>query len=384
VSFAVTVAPGKSWHTCADYVLVSDDQTRAPAYGCHREETHLDRLQAEWLARATRITTANEDVYRFWRQSREDMRALRLHEEDYASNLALRRRPAEHDVLPGAVSRCKRAAGLGGRLDLPLHPGVHGPNRLRGPPRSDTKGSMSETLVTYDGATTIGVHLLPDVAPLYGRLGYRFGAIGDRGTNKGLEAARAGKVDVAGVMRELTAQEKAELRWALVGYDALGVFVSEENRVRGVSRAQLKGIFTGAIRSWKELGGADAPVLPVTEIKTGGRGTVLELKRLALDGDEYGETREYEDAPDCLRHVASDPSAVTAASMSMAIPGVRAIAIDGAEPTASNLRAGGYLLGRPMYLVSRTPAPAAVETLLGLLLSPQGQAVVGRKFTPAR
>jgi len=34
--------------------------------------------------------------------------------------------------------------------------------------------------------------------------------------------------------------------------------------------------------------------------------------------------------------------------------------------------------------VSRTPAPAAVETLLGLLLSPQGQAVVGRKFTPAR
>jgi len=54
------------------------------------------------------------------------------------------------------------------------------------------------------------------------------------------------------------------------------------------------------------------------------------------------------------------------------------------EPTASNVRAGAYLLGRPMYLVSRAPASPAVEALLALLLSPEGQAVVGRKFTPAR
>ena len=238
--------------------------------------------------------------------------------------------------------------------------------------------------VTYDGATTIGLHLLPGVAPLYGRQGYRFASIGERGTNPGLEAARAGRVDVAGVMRELTPDEKRELRWALVGHDALGVFVAEGNPVRGLSRAQLKGVFTGAIRSWRELGGADAPVLPVTERLAGGRGTVLELRRLALEGAEYGPTREYEDAPDCLVHVASDPTAVTAASMAMIIPGVRALAIDGAEPTAANVRSGSYPLGRPMYLVARAPASGAVEALLSLLLSPEGQAVVARRFTPAR
>jgi phosphate transport system substrate-binding protein len=238
--------------------------------------------------------------------------------------------------------------------------------------------------VSYDGATTIGFHLLPDVAPLYERLGHRLGRIGDRGTNKGLEAARAGEVDVAGVMRELTAAEKAELRWALIGHDALGIFVAEASPVRGLSRAELKGVFTGALRTWRAAGGGDAPVVPVTEIRSGGRGTVQELRRLALDGEEYGATTEYEDAPDCLRHVASDPGAVTAASMSMAIPGVRAIAIDGVDPTPSNVRAGLYLLGRPMYLVSRAPASPAVEALLGLILSPEGQAVIARKFTPAR
>src|SRR5512132_1718607 len=104
--------------------------------------------------------------------------------------------------------------------------------------------NAGERVVTYDGATTIGFHLLPDVAPLLERLGFRFGAIGDRGTNRGLEAVRAGKVDVAGVLREMTDGEKAELRCVLVGHDALGVFVAEGNPVPGLTRAQLKGIFT--------------------------------------------------------------------------------------------------------------------------------------------
>ncbi len=239
-------------------------------------------------------------------------------------------------------------------------------------------------VLTYDGATTIGLHLLPDLAPLLARHGLRFGAIGDRGTNRGLDAARAGTVDVAGVLRELTAEEKAGLRWALVGHDALAIFVPERNPVRGVSLAQAREIFAGRLRSWSELGGGDLPVAPVTEVKTGGRGTVLELRRLVLGGEEFGPTREHEDAPDCLRDVASDPAAVTAASMSMAIPGVRALAVDGAEPTGENVRAGRYPLGRPMYLVARPPAPGRVEALLALVLSPEGQAIVGRKFTPAR
>ena len=240
------------------------------------------------------------------------------------------------------------------------------------------------TGIVYDGATTIGLHLLPDVAPLYGRRGHHFASIGERGTNPGLEAVRAGVADVAGVMRELTPAEKRELRFALVGHDALGIFVAEANPVPGLSRAELKGIFTGTIRSWRALGGADAAVLPVTERTAGGRGTVLELRRLALEGAPYGPTREYEDAPDCLRHVASDPAAITAASMAMTIPGVRALPIDGAEPTAENVRSGRYPLGRPMYLVARAPAPEPVEVLLSLLVSPEGQAVVARRFTPAR
>jgi len=239
--------------------------------------------------------------------------------------------------------------------------------------------------IRYDGATTVGFHLLPDLLPLYEERGYRISSIGERGTNKGLEAVRTGAADIAGVMREITPAERAEkLRWALIGYDALGVFVNPANPVRGLSRAQLKGVFTGAIRSWREVGGNDVPIVPITEKKSGGRGTVLEFRRIALEGAEYGPTRELEDAPDCLEVVAGEPGGISVASMSMALPGLEALAIDGVGPSAASVRAGAYLLGRPMYLVSRAPASEAADALLDLALSDAGQAIVSRRFTPAR
>lgn len=96
--------------------------------------------------------------------------------------------------------------------------------------------------IRYDGATTIGLHLLPELLPLYERAGHGVSHVGERGTNRGLDAVRAGEVDVAGVMREISASERAEpLRWALVGYDALGVFVHAANPVRSLTRAQPRG-----------------------------------------------------------------------------------------------------------------------------------------------
>ncbi len=59
-------------------------------------------------------------------------------------------------------------------------------------------------------------------------------------------------------------------------------------------------------------------------------------------------------------------------------------ALDGVEPGGDGVRSGAYLLGRPMYLVSRRPPPEGVAALFEVALSPEGQAVLARRFTPAR
>jgi glycogen debranching enzyme len=49
----------------------------------------MDRLQTEWRNMATRLTSANEDVYRAYTQAVEDMGALRLYDEDFAPDVWL-------------------------------------------------------------------------------------------------------------------------------------------------------------------------------------------------------------------------------------------------------------------------------------------------------
>jgi glycogen debranching enzyme len=91
ITFELALPPGGSWHSCCDYILGMDGQMREPVYGCDylAGDTALDDLQRQWQSRATALTSANEDVYRLYRQSVEDMGALRMHDLDFAPDVWL-------------------------------------------------------------------------------------------------------------------------------------------------------------------------------------------------------------------------------------------------------------------------------------------------------
>jgi glycogen debranching enzyme len=85
VVFTVVLPPGGSWHTCAHYVLVEGTRARNPMYECHAVsggDTEMDRLMIEWRRQVTQLTSSNEDVYRAFRQSVEDIGALRLSDHE--------------------------------------------------------------------------------------------------------------------------------------------------------------------------------------------------------------------------------------------------------------------------------------------------------------
>ena len=90
VSFEVEIPAGGAWHVCGDYVL-QDDRVQQPMRNCEQIilGSDLDERQERWLNRATRVRTSNEDLYRFYRQSLEDMGALRLYEHDLGPDLWL-------------------------------------------------------------------------------------------------------------------------------------------------------------------------------------------------------------------------------------------------------------------------------------------------------
>jgi len=91
ITFDVALDPGAAWRACGEYVFIQDASVRAPVRNCDAEgsQGHFDALQQDWLKRATRLTSANEDIYRVYRQSVEDMGALRLYEHDVAHDVWL-------------------------------------------------------------------------------------------------------------------------------------------------------------------------------------------------------------------------------------------------------------------------------------------------------
>jgi phosphate transport system substrate-binding protein len=245
---------------------------------------------------------------------------------------------------------------------------------------------LPEPTLTYEGATTIGKGIMPAAAKRFEQLsGVPFTFVGEAGAEPGFKAAMAGQVVFGGVARELSAVERAQVGVAqVIAYDVMAVFVNPGNRVKGLTRAQLKSVFTGQVRNWKELGGADLPITIYSEKLTGGRATVKAFKDMVLGPEPYGKVVEFEDAPDCLEAVGRDRGGICASSMSFAIPQVATLAVDGAQPSKAEVQSGHYPLKRPLILVSQQAATGAAKDFLDFIMGPEGQAIVGRKFVPAR
>lgn len=81
ITFLIDLAPKESWHTCIQHVMSGLKSRQRPSRCVHLLRNPASEVESElrhWKDVTTSITTSNEDFYRFYRQSIEDMAALRL------------------------------------------------------------------------------------------------------------------------------------------------------------------------------------------------------------------------------------------------------------------------------------------------------------------
>jgi phosphate transport system substrate-binding protein len=247
-------------------------------------------------------------------------------------------------------------------------------------------GKADAHALSYEGATTIGTNIIPEAATLFrARTGVSFSSIGGAGADAGFRAAVEGRATFGGVARELTSEEKVRVGgYEVIGFDVMGVFVNAENPVEGLTRAELKEIFTGRATNWRQFKGPNRSITVYSERLSGGRATVKAFKDMVLGGEQYGSVRELEDATDCVRAVATDAGGITASSMSFRAPGVRALSVDGSAPARASVQSGAYSLKRPLILVTKDVPAGDTKAFLDFMLGSEAQAIIGRKFVPAK
>lgn len=197
------------------------------------------------------------------------------------------------------------------------------------------------------------------------------------GSGAGIEAVNNGTADVGNSSRNLKDEEKAAGAVEnVVAIDGIAVCVDTANTVTGLTKEQLTNIYNGTVTNWSEVGGEDAPIVVVgREAGSGTRGAFEELLKLE---DACVYANELDSTGAVMAKVAATPGAIGYVSLDALNDSVAALALDGVEATADNIKAGNYFLSRPFVMATKgeiSEQSELVQAWFDFVLGVEGQEV---------
>lgn len=198
------------------------------------------------------------------------------------------------------------------------------------------------------------------------------------GSGAGLESLVGGKTDIGNASRALKDGEKESGAVEnIVAIDGIAVITHTSNTVSNLTSQQLTDIYTGKITNWVDLGGADEAIVVLgREAGSGTRGAFEELLDVA---DQCAYAQELDSTGGVLAKVASTPGSIGYVSLDVVDGTVKALSLDGVEPTEENIVAGSYKLSRPFVMATLGTVDEQndlVKTWFNYVQSDEGQAVI--------
>jgi phosphate transport system substrate-binding protein len=198
------------------------------------------------------------------------------------------------------------------------------------------------------------------------------------GSTAGLQAAADGLADIGMCSRNLKDDEVNQFTPVQIARDGLAIVVNLNNPVNGLTMVQLRGLFSGAISNWDQVGGNNEEVWMITrEEGSGTRESFVKLvmveekiSRKALTQESNGAVKEL---------VRGDPAAIGYMSLGLVGDVLKPLPIDGVAPTHENVVNGSYLLMRPFLFVTKGAPSVAAQQFIDYVLSDEGQAILERE-----
>ncbi len=182
------------------------------------------------------------------------------------------------------------------------------------------------------------------------------------GSGNGLTDLAQGKADVAmlssdmeSVAAKVNAKkpgtiDTAALKAVEIAKTHAAFCVHPSNPVKSLTTAQVADILSGKVKSWKEVGGEDKPILVATEIPTGGLRTEVEKALLGGKAIEANK-RELVNGTMIAKLVAQMPEALGITGAGFMTPAIREITLDKVDVMTL------------FYVTKGAPSPAAQKLI---------------------
>lgn len=173
-----------------------------------------------------------------------------------------------------------------------------------------------------------------------------------------------------------------------IGLDGFVFLLNEENPVKSLTLEQIKGIYSGKITNWKEVGGDDAEIIAYQREKNSGSQNLME--KMVMQGEKMTDATntnlEIVSMEGLIDGISSQPNSKYAIGYSIYLyakeqyvkGNVKFVNINGVEATDENITNKSYSLTKIVYAITKKTEPegSSARRLIKWLLTENGQKVV--------
>ena len=211
------------------------------------------------------------------------------------------------------------------------------------------------------------------------------------GSGQGLSDVKDGKAQIG--RSDVFAEEKLEAadvaklvdnKVAVVG---MGPIVNSDVDVDGLTTEQLRGIFTGEITDWSEVGGTAGAIQVIN--RKAGSGTRATFEGAVLAGatvpDSFKPVAEEDSSGTVVEKIQQTAGAISYLAFSyFDDTKFKALKVDGVEPTSENVESGDFKIWSYEHMYVASDADEATLAFIDYMLSDdvQGSLVTEQGFIP--
>ena len=250
--------------------------------------------------------------------------------------------------------------------------------------------AFSNELIIIKGSTTV-LPIAQKVSEAYMKQNPDIDiSISGGGSGNGIKALIDASTDIANSSRFI---KDKEVKMALqkgqypvpfaVAYDCIISVVHPTNPLNNITLKQLKDIYMGNIKNWKEIGGPDRPVVAVSRDTSSGTYEVWEKKVM---NKERVTPRALTLASNgaVSQAVAGNKNAVGYVGIGYLNEGIKPLTVNAIKGSIETTLNGTFPISRPLYMFTRGWPKDAVLNFINFVLHPEkGQKYVSEAgFVP--
>jgi phosphate transport system substrate-binding protein len=236
--------------------------------------------------------------------------------------------------------------------------------------------------IVIDGSTTVGPIAKAFAEQFTKTTGVQV-TVSESGSGNGAKSLINKTCDIATMSRPMKDNELAAARGKgvnpvehVVALDGLSIVVHPSNRINGLKKDQIRGIYMGKYTNWSQVGGPNAPIIIIQ--RESNSGTADSFKELVMGKDNpISKKAETQSSNGAIKNrVASTPAAISYIGMGFVDQSVKALLVDGIDADPKTVKNGTYPIHRPLFFYTNGQPTGAVKQFVDMPKTPEGKKII--------